>query len=177
MIRVGCRLSLVGLLGVPLSVLGGGNALLVPAPEVSRCVLDDHSTVSADVLQACQQAATGGDAQAAYELGRFYYDGRHTPREASNALHWFEQASLKGHAQAQYRLGLMFFRGEGVPANNVQAYIVLKMAAINGDEEALDAADRVAASMRRDELEAATQVLSQIFHNYLLELQTTEDHP
>ncbi len=53
----------------------------------------------------------------------------------------------------------MFFRGEGVPANNVQAYIVLKMAAVNGDEDALDTADRVSTQMRRDELEIATQVL------------------
>ncbi|MBE1043783.1 SEL1-like repeat protein, partial [Escherichia coli] len=47
---------------------------------------------------------------------------------------------LQGHAQAQYHLGTMFFRGEGVPANNVQAYIVLKMAAVNGAEDALDSA-------------------------------------
>lgn len=90
------------------------------------------------------------------------------------ALNYFEQASLQGHAQAQYQLGLMFSRGEGVQANNIQAYIVLKMAAVNGSEEALDAADEVSAKMQRDELEVATQVLGQIFRKYLLELQTAE---
>ena len=65
-------------------------------------------------------------------------------------------------------------RGEGVRANNVQAYVVLKMAAVNGDEDALDTADRVAEQMRRDELEIATQVLGQIFRDYLLELQAAE---
>ncbi|MOA35861.1 hypothetical protein D3C78_1573470 [compost metagenome] len=68
----------------------------------------------------------------------------------------------------------MFFRGEGVPANNVQAYIVLKMAAVNGSDEAMDSADLVAAQMRSDELEIATQVLGQIFRNYLLELQAAD---
>ncbi len=53
----------------------------------------------------------------------------------------------------------MFFRGEGVPANNVQAYIVLKMAAVNGAEDALDSADLVAEQMNRDELDIATRVL------------------
>ena len=68
----------------------------------------------------------------------------------------------------------MFFRGEGVPANNVQAYVVLKMSAVNGEEDALDTADRVSAQMRRDELEIATQVLGQIFRDYLMDLQTAE---
>ena len=65
----------------------------------------------------------------------------------------------------------MFFRNEGVPANNVQAYIVLKMTAVNGAEEALDSADLVAMQMRADELQLASQVLGQIFRDYLLQLQ------
>ena len=68
----------------------------------------------------------------------------------------------------------MFFRGEGVPASNVQAYIVLKMAAVNGSDEAMDTADMVSGQMRADELEIATQVLGQIFRNYLIELQTAD---
>ena len=59
-------------------------------------------------------------------------------------------------------------------ANNVQAYIVLKMASVNGSDEAMDSADLVSAQMRRDELEIASQVLGQIFRSYLLELQTAE---
>ena len=68
----------------------------------------------------------------------------------------------------------MFFRGEGVKANNVQAYIVLKMAAVNGEDDALDTADRVSGQMRRDELEIATQVLGQIFRDYLMQLQAAD---
>ena len=90
------------------------------------------------------------------------------------ALDWFQKASLQGHAEAQYRLGAMFFHGEGVKANNVQAYILLKMAAVNGAEDALDMADEVTEQMPRDELEHATQVLGQIFRKYLLELQNAE---
>jgi hypothetical protein len=69
---------------------------------------------------------------------------------------------------------MMFFRGEGVPANNVQAYIVLKMASVNGSDEAMDSADLVAERMQREELEIAGQVLGEIFRNYLLELQAAD---
>ena len=171
--RTGRTLALGCLLLVyPLLASAGGNSLLVPA--MGRCTLNTQPENLPAALEACQQAAKGGDAQAQYELGEFYYEGKNAPRDLPQALSYFEQASLQGHAQAQYQLGLMFSRGECVQANNIQAYIVLKMAAVNGSEEALDAADEVSAKMPRDELEVATQVLGQIFRKYLLELQTAE---
>ena len=166
-LALGCLLLLQ-----PLLATAGGNSLLVPA--MGRCTLNAQPENLPQAVAACQQAAKSGDAQAQYELGQFYYDGKSTPKDLAQALNYFEQASLQGHAEAQYHLGLMFFRGEGVPANNIQAYIVLKMAAVNGAEDALDVADQVSAQMRRDELEMATQVLGNIFRKYLLELQTAD---
>ncbi|HWD32663.1 tetratricopeptide repeat protein [Pseudomonas caricapapayae] len=166
-LALGCLLLLQ-----PLLALAGGNSLLIPA--TGRCTLNSQPEDLPQALASCQQAAQGGDAQAQYELGEFYYEGTNTPRDLKQALSYFEQASLQGHAQAQYRLGTMFFKGEGVAANNVQAYIVLKMAAVNGAEEALDLADEVSEQMPREDLEVATQVLGQIFRKYLLELQTAE---
>lgn len=170
--RTGRTLFLGCLMLLPLLAQAGDNSLLIPA--TGRCSLDTLPEDLPDALAACRQAAIEGNAQAQFELGEFYYDGQRTPRELPQALSWFEKASLQGHAQAQHRLGSMFFRGEGVPANNVQAYIVLKMAAVNGSEEALDSADLVSVQMRREELEIASQVLGQIFRNYLIELQDAE---
>ena len=171
--RTGRTLALGCLLLIsPLLANAGGNSLLIPA--VGRCTLNTQPENLPAALSACQQAAQAGDAQAQYELGEFYYQGKGGERDLPQALSYFEQASLQGHAQAQYQLGLMFSHGEGVQANNIQAYIVLKMAAVNGSEEALDAADEVSGNMQRDELEVATQVLGQIFRKYLLELQTAE---
>lgn len=167
---LGC-LSLVS----PLLASAGDNSLLVPATE--RCALNTPPEYLAQAITACQQLAQQGDAQAQYELGEFLYEGQSTPRDLPQALHWFEQASLQGNAQAQLRLGNMFFRGEGVPANKVQAYIVLKMAAVNGSDEAMDSADQVAEQMDREELQVASQVLGQIFRNYLLELQNIDGGP
>ena len=166
-LALGCLLLLQ-----PLLATAGGNSLLIPA--TGRCTLNTPAEEQQQALASCQQAAQSGDAQAQFELGEFYYDGKNTPQDLNKALSYFEQASLQGHAEAQYRLGSMFFRGEGVAANNVQAYIVLKMAAVNGAEDALDLADEVSANMPRDELEVATQVLGQIFRKYLLELQTVD---
>jgi len=164
---LGCLLLLQ-----PLLAHAGGNSLLIPA--MGRCTLNTQPQDLAEALAACEEAAKGGDAQAQYELGAFYHDSKNPQHDLNKALSHFEQASLQGHAQAQFQLGIMFYKGEGVPANNVQAYIVLKMAAVNGAEEALDTADEVAAQMPRDQLEMATQVLGQIFRKYLAELQTAD---
>ncbi|MCU1737071.1 MULTISPECIES: tetratricopeptide repeat protein [unclassified Pseudomonas] len=166
-LALGCLLLLQ-----PLLAYAGGNSLLIPA--MGRCTLNSQPQDLAEALAACEEAAKGGDAQAQYELGAFYHDEKNPQHDLNKALSHFEQASLQGHAQAQFQLGTMFYKGEGVPANNVQAYIVLKMAAVNGAEEALDTADEVAAQMPRDQLEMATQVLGQIFRKYLLELQTAD---
>ncbi|WP_248806346.1 tetratricopeptide repeat protein [Pseudomonas sp. MWU13-2100] len=166
-LALGCLLLLQ-----PLLAYAGGNSLLIPA--MGRCTLNSQPQDLAEALAACEEAAKSGDAQAQYELGAFYHDEKNPQHDLNKALSYFEQASLQGHAQAQFQLGTMFYKGEGVPANNVQAYIVLKMAAVNGAEDALDTADEVAAQMPRDQLEMATQVLGQIFRKYLLELQTVD---
>ena len=166
-LALGCLLLLQ-----PLLAQAGGNSLLIPA--MGRCTLNTPPEDLAEALAACEAAAKAGDAEAEYELGEYYYDGKNTARDLDKALSYFEQASLKGHAMAQCQLGTMFFKGEGVPANNIQAYIVLKMAAVNGAEDALDTADLVAEQMSRDQLETATQVLGQIFRKYLLELQSAD---
>ncbi len=163
-LALGCLLLLS-----PLLAHAASNSLLVPTD--SRCLLDVPPEQLAQSLAACQQVAQSGNRDAQFELGDFYYQDLLTPRELPQALYWFEQASLQGHAQAQYFLGIMFFRGEGVPANNVQAFIVLKMSAVNGSEDALDAADLVAEQMPANEREIANQILGQIFRNYLLKLQ------
>ena len=167
-LALGCLLLLQPLLA---QAQAGGNSLLIPA--MGRCTLNTQSQDLEQALAACQKASDEGDAQAQYELGEFYYEGKNAPRDLNQALSYFEKASLQGHAQAQYHLGLMFFHGEGVPANNVQAYILLKMAAVNGAEDAMDSADLVAAQMSAAELELAAQVLGQIFRDYLQQMQNS----
>lgn len=168
----GCLLLLATMLA-PLPAYAGDNSLLVPA--IGRCSLSTGPEALAQAIEACNLAAEDGDSEAQYELGEFYYHGKQGEPDRAQALHWYEKASLQGHALAQHRLGSMFFHGEGVPANNVQAYIVLKMAAVNGAEEALDTADQVSEQMPPDQREIALQVLGQIFRSYMQDLQDLQD--
>ena len=80
MIRTGRILSLGCLLLLsPLTALAGGNTLLIPA--TARCALNTLPEELPEALRSCQQAASEGDVQAAYELGEFHYDGRRAPRD------------------------------------------------------------------------------------------------
>ncbi len=170
MIRAGCALLMGCLLLIaPLLGLAGGNSLLIPT--TSRCVLDTSPESREMALEQCRRFAKGGDVEAQYELGEYFYNAPQG-RDVAQALYWYEQASLKGHADAQLRLGTLFWQGEGVPANKVQAYILLKMSAVNGSEEAMDNADQLTTEMNRDELTRANRVLGDIFRNYLQELQS-----
>ncbi len=171
------RTLLLGYLSMlaPLQGLADGNSLLVPAN--GSCVLDTPAETRAQALEQCRRLAETGDATAQYELGEYFYNQRLTAQDLPAALDWYEQASLQGHPGAQLRLGQLFWHGEGVPANALQAYIVLKMAAVNGSDEAMDSADEVAQSMSREQLAHANRLLGEIFRNYLLELQAGEFGP
>ena len=164
----GCLLFLASL-----PVSAEENSLLVPV--TGSCMLNVAPEQQSAAIGACQQLARAGDTEAQYELGTFYYQGEYSGnqhrRDLSQALYWFEQASLKGHAQAQYFLGLMFYRGEGVPENYIQAYILFKMASVNGSDDAMDAADQVYEQMPQGQVDIASQVLGEIFRDYLMELQ------
>lgn len=165
----GCLLAV--LIGQAATALAQtGNPLLISAEE--RCAfnrVDDESLELA--LESCTAAADSGDLQAQFEMGELYYKGERVERNIDTALEWFEQASLQGHPGAQYRLGLMHYQGEGVERNLPQAYIILKMAAVNGQDEAMDASDQIALQMNQEELAAATNVLGTLFRNYLAQIR------
>jgi len=54
-----------------------------------------------------------GDAEAQYELGRFYLDN--APADPHEAARWFQLAATKGHCRAEAALGDILFRGQYVP--------------------------------------------------------------
>lgn len=92
MFRTGRTLALGCLLILqPLLAQAGGNSLLIPA--TGRCALNTVPEELQQALAACQQVANGGDAEAQYELGEFFYDGERIPRDLQAALNWFESFS------------------------------------------------------------------------------------
>ena len=60
-------------------------------------------------------AADQGRAQAQYNLGGMYDEGKGVAQDYSAAVKWFRMAADQGHAQAQHNLGVNYYYGEGVP--------------------------------------------------------------
>ena len=55
-------------------------------------------------LKTLVDAAQRGDTAAQFELGRRYYRGEGTPRDAVTAMRWFRRAADKGHVVAKIYL-------------------------------------------------------------------------
>jgi hypothetical protein len=56
-------------------------------------------------LAACRRAAAGGNADAAFFLGRLYWDGSGVPRDEAEAARWFRVAHDGGRGDAAFMLG------------------------------------------------------------------------
>jgi TPR repeat protein len=54
-----------------------------------------------------EQAAAQGVAQAQYNLGQLYANGRAVPQDYVMARGWYEKAAAKGNAWAQAQLALL----------------------------------------------------------------------
>ena len=67
--------------------------------------------------------AEQGHAEAQYNLGSMYAEGRGVPQDYGEATKWFRKAAEQGNAMAQYNLGGMYFRGQGVPRDFVLAHM------------------------------------------------------
>lgn len=146
------------------------SPMLIDTPARTCTLSQDSSNLASDFNYCIQLAELGYD-YAQYELGNYWYDGVLTEQNYSEAIRWYSQASMQGHPEAQLRLGLMYAKGQGAAVNKAQAFIILKMAAINGSDEAYNEADRLILDMETQELELANQVLSQIFRKYLQQIQ------
>lgn len=149
--------------------------LLIEAPP-QNCQPVQAGPHLESMLALCTRQAELGHAKAQYLLGNYWYDGILVEQDISLALHWYEQASSQGHADAQHRLGLMYARGEGVPVNRSQAYVILKMSAVNGSDDAFDASDRLEADMTPAEAQQANEVLSHLFRRYLRQIREDMQH-
>lgn len=137
----------------------------------TTCVLDVSQQQHAALLDLCIESAETGDANAQYQLGLYYSEGKLTSPDFPKAINYFKEASLQAHVDAQLHLGYMYFKGQGTPTNNLQAYIIFKIAGINGSDEAMDEADIVATYMTPTELQQASIILGKTFRNYMMDLK------
>jgi hypothetical protein len=81
---------------------------------------------------AAYARATAGDAQASYELGRYYA----AQQSFSRARRWFRDAAERGHGDALTEIGLMELFGIGVPGDVAEGVRTLEAAERLGSGEA-----------------------------------------
>lgn len=107
-------MSLIGLLVLLLLVAGGvywwmgrGKVEEEPPEETP--------------LTRLQTAAEGGDAVAAWKLGKIYAEGVEVEQDWSQAVKWFRMSAQAGNSEGEYQFGLLFEKGNGVPQDWGQA--------------------------------------------------------
>ncbi len=107
------------------------------AASATACLADSgeqrwRAGEHAAALESWQQAALGGDMQAALRLAAVYRRGPIELRDAEQAGIWFRRAGLQGDPSAQYELGLMYELGVGVPQDPGEAARWYGMATAQG---------------------------------------------
>ncbi len=86
----------------------------------------------ATALRELRPLAKHGVAEAQYNLGVMYSEGKGVPQDYAKALQWYRKAAEQGDAKAQYNLGLMYHAGQGVPQDYAQAVKSYRKAAEQG---------------------------------------------
>ena len=79
--------------------------------------------------------AEQGDAQAQFNLGLMYENGRGVKQDYFEAVKWYRQAAEQGLALAQYNLGLKYAKGQGVRQDKGQAKEWFGKACDNGYQD------------------------------------------
>ena len=68
-----------------------------------------------------KQAAEQGDAEAQYNLGYAYKDGKGVEQDDKQAVKWWTKSAEQGNVYAQNNLGYMYRNGKGVEQDDKQA--------------------------------------------------------
>jgi len=73
--------------------------------------------------------AEQGDAEAQFNLGFCYDDGRGVTKDAKEAVKWYRKAAEQNYAPAQFNLGYCYANGQGVGKDKQEAVKWFRMAA------------------------------------------------
>lgn len=84
-------------------------------------------------FELLSRAASLGDEEAMYQLGRFYLKGMHVDRDYEKAAGWFQKAVQNGEGCfAELSLAKCYHTGKGVPEDNKKACELLSQAIEHG---------------------------------------------
>ena len=120
--------------------------------SLGNCYVHGEYGVKRDVKRAfvlLKLASEQGDANAQYNVGVMYRDGKGTKPDVKRAFELFTLAAEKGLADAQYNVGCMYANGQGVEQSFTTAREWCAKAAAQGDEEAIAALPQIDEDIRR----------------------------
>ena len=84
--------------------------------------------------------AEQGNAEAQFNLGFCYDDGRGVAKNAREAVKWYRKAAEQNYAPAQFNLGYCYANGQGVEKDIAEAYAWFSIAA-KADPDAAESRD------------------------------------
>ena len=123
---------------------------LVPAQYRIGNLYEKGIGVSRDYALASlwyQRAAENGNARAMHNLAVLLAEGVHGSPDFAGALDWFRQASELGVRDSQYNLAVLKARGMGTEQDLAGSYKWFAIAARQGDSDAAEKRDEVAARL------------------------------
>ncbi|MCG7392759.1 sel1 repeat family protein [Microvirga sp. ACRRW] len=128
----GTAQRLLMVLGIVLSALFGSKAEADTRKGIAAYQQGDYVTA----FKELDQAARVGDAQAYYNLGIFYQEGKAQPRNLEQAFAMYKRGAEKGSVLAAFNLGQAYRKGEGIAVNYTEAARWYEFAAKRGDYRA-----------------------------------------
>lgn len=87
------------------------NALFRLLQWIAVCALAGAAMAHAADVNALRRKAESGDAKAAYELARAYFEGKQVPLDTELGMTWLERAAVEGYPGAEVTLGYFYQRG------------------------------------------------------------------
>ena len=96
---------------------------------VCGLTLGSMNVLAQESFSTLTQRAENGDAEAQFQLGLIYANGRGVPVDLDQAMMWYCRSALQGFPKAQNNLGVMYSEGEGIEKNyQIAAYWFRKSA-------------------------------------------------
>ena len=131
----------------------------VPAAcyELAACY-ESGRDVPKDVVKAIalyQQAATGGEANGWFRLGKIFADGLGVEPNRPKALDYYRQGAFAGVVEAQYNVGAMLVSARGVKRDWVEGLAWLIVATRHGAPSGGEEQVRAQLAKRPDDIAAA----------------------
>lgn len=126
------------LIGICLAVAGCGDQSKRDATSYQEGADAYAQGNVAVALEKFKPLAEHGNAQAQYNVGMMYRQGKGMPQDDKEAAAWLSKAAEQGHLEAQENLAVLYSQGHGVAQDWVQADKWFNIAAISGKETAVN---------------------------------------